>query len=94
MPTFFAEIYSGVGCFSCASELEVNLSGTHISLKQLTLKTVMLLAVLSGQRVQTLAVLSTTNISLTNDSVQYYIDKLLKQSRPGKTFRIITKPLI
>lgn len=54
----------------------------------------MLLAVLSGQRVQTLAVLSTTNISLTNDSVQYYIDKLLKQSRPGKTLRIITKPLI
>lgn len=48
-----------------------SISLEHIPLKQLTLKTVMLLAVLSRQRVQTLAVLSTTNISLTNDSVQY-----------------------
>ena len=54
------------------------------SLKQLTLKTVILLALLSGQRIQTLHVLKTTNIYIENSELEFHIDCLLKQTKPGK----------
>ena len=57
---------------------------TEASLKTLTHKTVMLLALLSGQRVQTLQLLSIKSMKLTQDSAEFYIGDLLKQSKPGK----------
>lgn len=62
----------------------------EISLKQLTLKTVMLLALLSGQRVQTLSLLSIDHMTSSQDSVEFEITKLLKQSRPGKHLSCIS----
>ena len=50
--------------------------------KQLTLKTVMLLALLSGQRGQTIHVLKQSNIVLTNDRLTCIIDSMLKTSTP------------
>ena len=52
-------------------------------LKQLTLKTVMLLALVSGQRRQTLHSIKLDNIEFTNNGVTIYITDYLKQSRPG-----------
>ena len=46
----------------------------NISLKQLTLKTVILLALLSGQRIQTIPVLKTTIINILNSELEFYID--------------------
>lgn len=68
-----------MGCFSCASVLEINFSGKHI-IETVDVEN----SDVAGCLVQTLAVLSTTNMSLTNDSVQFYIEQLLKQSGPGK----------
>ncbi|XP_061170177.1 uncharacterized protein LOC133179433 [Saccostrea echinata] len=81
--------YTQVWDVSLVLQYLKSISIEDITLKQLTLKTVMLLAVLSGQRVQTLAMLSITNMCLTTDSVQFYIDQLLKQSRPGKHLGIL-----
>ena len=46
----------------------------NISLKQLTLKTVILLALMSGQRIQTIPVLKTTIINILNSELEFYID--------------------
>ena len=67
---------------------KIDLDG--ISLKSLTLKTCMLLALLSGQRVQTLKALSIGNMLLTDSEVEFQIDVLLKQSRPGKHLSCIS----
>lgn len=56
----------------------------EINLKELTLRTVCLAAILSGQRVQTLHQLKLTGMLLSNDHCVFYIDSILKQSRPGK----------
>lgn len=53
-------------------------------MKQLTLKTTMLLALLSGQRVQTLQALTIDHMSIVNDKLEFGIPTLLKQSKPGK----------
>ncbi|MCG8430595.1 MAG: tyrosine-type recombinase/integrase, partial [Candidatus Omnitrophica bacterium] len=55
-----------------------------ISLKSLTLKFVALLALLSGQRIQTLLALKVEYCVIENESAVFYIDKLLKTSRPGR----------
>ena len=55
-----------------------------LSLKMLTLKFTMLLALLSGQRVQTLHLLNIRNISVSKNSVKLRLGDLLKQSRPGQ----------
>lgn len=55
----------------------------ELSLKQLTLKLIMLIALLSGQRVQTLHLLSIDSMDKTNDSVKFVVNHLVKQSRPG-----------
>lgn len=54
-----------------------------LNLKDLTLKLTMLLALLSTQRIQTLALLNTDHLSLEKDKATFRVDKLLKQSRPG-----------
>jgi hypothetical protein len=81
--------YTNVWDVSIVIQHLKSISLEEITLKQLTLKTVMLLALLSGQRVQTLSALSTANMCLTSDGVQFYIDDLLKQSRPGQHLGIL-----
>jgi len=55
-----------------------------LTLKGLTLKTTMLLALLSGQRCQTLHFLSVSSMVMKLDTCVFTIHKLLKTSRPGK----------
>ena len=55
-----------------------------LNLKDLTYKTTMLLALLSGQRCQTLYLLSVCSMVLKHDSCVFPIHKLLKTSGPGK----------
>lgn len=55
----------------------------QLSLRDLTLKLCMLLALVSAQRLQTLHGLCVDNISIKTDSIVILVDKLLKQSRPG-----------
>jgi integrase len=53
-------------------------------LKMLTYKTVMLLALLTGQRRQTLHALNITTMDLNREKCNFVITSLLKTSRPGK----------
>jgi integrase len=54
-----------------------------MSLKDLTLKLTMLLALLSAQRVQTLVSLDINNMTSCDERVIFRIQKLMKQSRPN-----------
>ena len=56
----------------------------NLSLQLLTLKTTMLLAFLSGQRCQTIHALDVSHMALTHENCTFYIQKLLKTSRPSK----------
>ncbi|XP_069109039.1 uncharacterized protein, partial [Argopecten irradians] len=62
----------------------------NISLKDLTLKLTMLLALVSGQRVQTLHTLSVNNVKCVEDNVEIKVTALLKQSKPGKHLSVLT----
>lgn len=55
-----------------------------LSLKELSLKLVMLLALTSGQRCQTLTFLDTQNMSECADGYVFLIKDHVKQDRPGK----------
>lgn len=55
-----------------------------LTLKKLTLKLTMMLALISAQRCQTLKALSLDNISREDDKYVFTFDQLLKTSRPGK----------
>lgn len=55
-----------------------------LSLKDLTMKLVMLLALTSGQRCQTLIFLNTGAMSVTPDYYLFHIKEHVKQDRPGK----------
>ena len=57
-----------------------------LTLKDLTMKTTMLVASLSGQRCQTILALDANNMVLTKDHCTFYIQELLKTWRPGKQF--------
>ena len=54
-----------------------------LTLKELTFKLCMLLALLSGQRCQTLHILSLKHMILTDKKCIFYIMSLIKQSRKG-----------
>lgn len=54
-----------------------------LNLKNLTLKCAALLALLSGQRCQTIHTIKTSNINFSEDTVIIIIDDIIKQSRPG-----------
>ena len=56
----------------------------ELNLKDLTLKLIMLLALTSAQRCQTLQAFSLENMKLTDEQCIFYFTKLLKTSRPGK----------
>ena len=55
------------------------------SLKELTLKLCMLIALVSAQRQQTIHLLRTDKMKHKSNSVICYVDELLKQSKPGNT---------
>ena len=59
------------------------ISFENISLKLLTMKCVMLLALLTGQRIQTLQCILTHNVKFTCEGCEIVVDSLLKTSRPG-----------
>ena len=54
------------------------------NLKDITQRTVMLVALLSGQRCQTVHALTISGMKITNDTVHFEIAKLLKTSKRGK----------
>lgn len=56
---------------------------TEASFKSLSFKCVTLIAIVTGQRVQTLGALNIDNMVHSNDDVMFTIDKILKTSRPG-----------
>ena len=66
--------------------LKKRLPPESLSLQLLTLKTTMLLALLLRQRCQTLHALDVSHMTLTDKHCIFYIQKLLKTSRPGKHF--------
>ena len=54
-----------------------------LSLRDLSMKLVLLLLLLSGQRLQTVQAFNVNDIQLNDDSCTFYIRKLLKTSKPG-----------
>ena len=55
-----------------------------LSFKDIIHKTVLLVALLSGQRCQTVHALTVSGMRITKDTVHFDIVKLLKTSKPGK----------
>ena len=55
-----------------------------VSLKLLTLKLVMLMAILSGQRCQTIHALTTRDMKVSDSKVVFIVNELLKTTKPGK----------
>ena len=64
-------------------------SNESCSLKELSLKCVMLLALCSGQRIQTLAALSLAEMISDEEKRVFGFRRLLKTSRPGKNTSVI-----
>ena len=60
----------------------------ELSLKLLTLKTVMLCALASAQRQQTLSALDLNFRKESRDSISFVVTDRLKTSRPGKSIEI------
>ena len=60
-----------------------------LDLKFLTLKVVMLLALLSGQRAQTLHLLKLNDLIIDRNCIKIKINDLLKQTRPGRHLNLI-----
>ncbi|KAK2551361.1 hypothetical protein P5673_027760 [Acropora cervicornis] len=63
-----------------------------LELKQLTLKTAALVALVSAQRSQTLSALSKDFMNSTATGTQFVVNSLLKSSRPGKSSSMVSLP--
>ena len=63
-----------------------------LELKQLTLKTAALLALVSAQRSQTLSALSINFMNSTATGTLFVVNSLLKSSRPGKSSLMVSLP--
>jgi hypothetical protein len=63
----------------------------NITLKWLTFKLAMLVALVSGQRCQTLHCLNLDNLDIFSDKAVFHITELLKHSRPGVYLKPIEK---
>ena len=61
-----------------------------LSLKALTLKVCMLIALVSAQRVQTIQILNIVDMTINPNSIVFHVRQLLKQSRPGNTGFVLT----
>lgn len=66
----------------------------NVSLYDLTIKTITLLAISSAQRMQTLSLIKLDNISIGTDDVTIRIDELTKTSKPGYCQPLISLPFI
>lgn len=75
--------YNNIWDVKIVLDLLRNWVNTDITMKKLTLKCVTLLALTSGQRVQTLSVLSLENIQVYSNKIVFVIDTVLKTSKPG-----------
>ncbi len=62
---------------------------TQLSPQDLTMKITVLLALVTGQRCQTIQVLNIEQLVRNDDMLSFHINKLLKTSRPGKHFGMI-----
>lgn len=67
-----------------------NIDNESCSLKDLTLKCIMLLALCSGQRVQTLNAMKLSNMISDTDKRSFAIDQVLKTTRPGANATMVT----
>ena len=56
---------------------------SSLSLADLTHKLVMLIALVTGQRIQTLSLLDINHMHVYSDRIEFYISELVKQSRPS-----------
>lgn len=66
---------------------------TDLSLKNLTYKLIMMCALVTGQRCQTIHLMSLKNMHMDEDkSYLFYIDQLVKQSAPGREQPVLTIP--
>ena len=63
-----------------------------LELKQLRLKAVALVALVSAQRSQNLSALSIDFMNSTATSTQFVVNSLLNSSRPGKSFLMVSLP--
>lgn len=61
----------------------------ELDLKLLTLKTVMLMTLTSGQRCQTISALNISNMHLTENRCTFEIKELLKTTRPSSHFGVV-----
>ena len=61
----------------------------HCQLKQLTMNMIVLLALLTGQRLQTLRAIELEHMDLHQQHCTIYIQKVLKTTKPGKHIRPI-----
>ena len=66
------------------SFFDKNENDVNMNLKELTLKLVLLMAIRTGQRCQTLQLLDINNMKLTENKCVFYIKNIVKQSRPNK----------
>lgn len=64
----------------------------RLTLKDLTFKLVALIAILSGQRIQSIQLLDVRNMSLSKSKCKFRIGDLVKTSRPGKHVNEIILP--
>lgn len=69
--------------------LDTWVPNSALTLKELSYKLVMLLALLTGQRCQTIHTLSVDNLTFTDKKCVFILDSLLKHSRKGKHQRPI-----
>lgn len=66
----------------------LNISNTNMNMKDITLKLVTLMSLLSAQRGQTIHYLSLKDMSFTETAVTFVISRPIKQSKPG------SKPIV
>ena len=64
--------------------LDLQYPHDELTLKELSYKLVMPLALLSGQRCQTLHCLSVSSMKMSDSKCVFTVDVLLKESRKGK----------
>lgn len=63
-----------------------------LNLKLLTLKLVMLCMLITGQRCQSVHLMDMEHMSKGKSSYKFHIDKLVKQTRPGKSQPVLVLP--
>ena len=84
--------YPVIGVAHNSNCLEFKFPLSVLELKQLTLKTAALVALVSAQRSQTLLALSIDFMNSTASFTQFVVSSLSKSSRPGKSFLIVSLP--